>query len=152
MRTPLGLQNFLLLLMTVGSAALTFVVRKPRLLWSLLLAAVCGFCAGRLSGRWDDPFVAGDENLLLLLLPPIVVGAGFAWKSLGWKPMTAGWLGIPYGTAALAGDLSACWSSGCGEPLVVLSLLIDMLAGIILAAVGAALALILQALIRRLRL
>jgi hypothetical protein len=151
MRTSLGLQDLLLLLTIVGSAAFTFVVRNPRLLWSLLLAAVCGFCAGRLSGRWDDLDVAGGDNLLVLLLPPVVLGAGFAWRPHGRNAMAAGWLGIPYGATVLAGGLSACWTSGCGEPLVVPSLLIDILAGIILATVGAALALTGRALARRLR-
>jgi hypothetical protein len=39
MRSPPGVQDGVLLLLSYGSAALTFVVRGPRLLWAILLAA-----------------------------------------------------------------------------------------------------------------
>jgi hypothetical protein len=50
MRTSLGLQGSFLLLMVFGSAALTFFVSRQPPLWAFLLAALCGFCAGRLAG------------------------------------------------------------------------------------------------------
>jgi hypothetical protein len=38
MRTSLGVHEWVWWLMTFGSAALTFIVRSPRILWSVLLA------------------------------------------------------------------------------------------------------------------
>ncbi|MBQ0894640.1 hypothetical protein KBX37_16300 [Micromonospora sp. U56] len=68
----------LLLLVVFGSAALTFVVPRPRLLWVSLLAAVCGLCEGRLLHIEESLFDTAVEAWLVLLLPAVVVGAGFA--------------------------------------------------------------------------
>jgi hypothetical protein len=136
-RTSFGLQGWLLLLVVFGSAALAFVVPRPRLLWTCLLAVVSGFCAGRLA------------ELSPALLAPVVLGAGFAWRAHGWDRLVAV-LGIPFGIAVFAGTLSQCWSSGCDEPFVG-AIFIYAVIGAVLAIVGAALTVALRALARRLR-
>ena len=95
MRASLGLQGSVLLLVVVGSAALTFVVPRRQLLWASVLAAVCGFCEGRLGHVWDALFGA-EVVASSLLLPPAVLGAGFARRVPGRSAMAAAWLGIPW--------------------------------------------------------
>jgi hypothetical protein len=48
MRTLLAVHEWAWWLMAFGSAALTFTVCRPRMLWSILLAAICGFCEARI--------------------------------------------------------------------------------------------------------
>jgi hypothetical protein len=93
MRPSFGLQGLPLLLVVFA------------LLWTCLLAVVCGLCAGRLA------------ELSPALLAPVVLGAGSAWRPPGWDRMVAV-QGIPFGIALFAGTLSQCWSSGCDEPFV----------------------------------
>lgn len=147
MRTSLGLQGSLLLLMVFGSAALTFFVPRPRLLCASLLAAVCGFGYGRLGAGWNAMFDTAAEAWPLLLAP-VLFGAGFAWRSPWPNSMAAGLLGIPYGVAVMAGLLSNCW--GCGEPYYSATFAF-ILIGAVVATVGATLTVALRALVRRIR-
>ena len=149
MRNSLPLQGSVLLLMVVGSAALTFVVPRRRLLWASLLAAVCGFCEGRLGHIWDAMFGA-EAVAWPLLLPLVVLGAGYAWRVPGWSAMAAGWLGIPWGLALTVGVYwGPCWN--CGEPYYVPWALGSSVIGAVLATVGAAVTLALRVLTRRIR-
>ncbi|SCG72144.1 hypothetical protein [Micromonospora inositola] len=150
MDTSLGLQGSLLLLVAVGSAALTFVVPRPRLLWAALLAAVCGFCGARLGDFWDAMFGA-TAPAWPLLLAAVVLGAGFAWRVPGWSAMSAGWLGIPWGLATTVGVYWGlpCWN--CGESYYGYWAVGFSVIGVVLTIVGAALTVALRVLIRRLR-
>jgi hypothetical protein len=151
MRSSLGLQGSVLLLVVVGSAALTFVV-SGRLLWASLLALVCGFCEGRLGHVWDATIEPGVFAWPLLLLLPVVLGAGFAWKSTGWGAMASGWLGILWGLGLTVGVYwGPCWS--CGDSLYYATIwaVSSSVVGAVLAAVGAALTVALRVMIRRLR-
>jgi hypothetical protein len=149
MRTSLGLQGSVLLLVVVGSAALTFVVPRRRLLWASLLALVCGFCEGRLGYVWDAAVGPGVVAWPLLLLP-VVLGAGFARKLAGRGALAAGWLGIPWGLGLTVGVYwGPCWN--CNDPLYDIWAVVSSVVGAVLAAVGAGLTVALRVLIRRLR-
>jgi hypothetical protein len=145
MRTSLGVHEWVWWLMTFGSVALTFIVRSPRILWSVLLAAICGFCEARIIFYDQMPAEAPTRTVdLLLFLPPIILGAGYAWQQLGWSTFKAAWLGLPYGFALTEGALR-----GSEYELVILGETIVI--GTILATVGAVFATALRALARRLR-
>ncbi|GAA4572041.1 hypothetical protein GCM10023176_34070 [Micromonospora coerulea] len=150
MHTSSGLQDLVLLLVVVGSAAMTFVVPRPRLLWASLLAAVCGFCEGQLGTVWDATFGA-TAPAWPVLLPAVVLGAGFAWRVPGWGTMAGGWLGIPWGLAVTVGVywVLPCWN--CGESYYGYWALGFSMVGVVLTIVGAALTVALRILIRRLR-
>src|SRR4051812_42107581 len=136
MDTSLGLQGPVVLLVAVVSAALTFVVPRPRLLWASLLAAVCGFCEGQLGTVWDAMFGA-TAPAWPLLLAAVLLGAGFAWRVPGWGAMAAGWLGVPWGLALTVGVYwGPCWN--CGEPYYVQWALGSSLVGAVFTIVGAA--------------
>ncbi|MGR6319085.1 hypothetical protein Q2K19_30530 [Micromonospora soli] len=150
MHASMSLQGPALLLVVFWSAALTFVVPRPRLLWAALLAVVCGFCEGRLGHVEEFPFDTAAEAWFVLLLPAVLVGAGFASRMPGWRAMAAGWLGIPWGLALTVGVYwGPCWN--CGEPYYMQWALGFSVAGVVLAVVGAALTLALRVLTRRLR-
>jgi hypothetical protein len=148
-RVSVGLQGSLLLLTIVGSAALTFVVGKPRLLWSLPLAAVCGFSVGRLGAVWQ-PDLSTAVSLLIVVAPLVVLGAGFAWRPSRWHPTAAGWLGAVYPPAMMVGSLSTCWLSDCGEPTIA-AVIVFIPIGAVLAGVSALLTVALKTLIHRSR-
>jgi hypothetical protein len=92
--------------MAFGSAALTFTVRGPRMLWSILLAAICGFCEARILFHDNMPAEAPTRTMdSLMFMPPINLGAGYAWQQRGWSTFKAAWLGLPYGFALTEGAL-----------------------------------------------
>jgi hypothetical protein len=103
----------------------------------------------RLVHVWEVMF--GTEALAWpLLVPPVVLGAGFACRMSGWSAMAAGWLGIPSGLALTVG---VYWGPccNCGEPHCELWALGSSVIGAVFATVGAALAVALRVLTRRLR-
>jgi hypothetical protein len=152
MRTSLSLQGSVLSLVVVASAALSFVVPRRRLLWACLLAAVCGFCEGRLGHVWDAMFGA-TALAWPLLLPAVVLGAGFAWRVPGRSAMAAGWLGIPWGLALTVGVYwGPCWNCGEASAYYPYWALGSSVVGAVLAIVGAALTVALRVVTRGLRL
>jgi hypothetical protein len=153
MRTSLGVQEWVLWLMAFVSAALAFVVRGPRLLWAVLLAAICGFCEARITFYDDMPAESPGRTVdWLLLLPPIVLGAGYAWRQPGGRGMAAAWLGLPYGVvfAVSASYVPGC-PTPCGEPQYGLVALVASVTGTILATSGALSAIAVRVLARQLR-
>jgi hypothetical protein len=124
---------------TFGSAALAFAVRGPRLLWAVLLAAICGFGEARILFYDDMPAESRGRTVdWLLLLAPVVLGAGYAWPQPGWRGMAAAWLGLPYGVvfAVSAFYVPGC-PTPCGEPRYELVALVAGVIGTILATFGA---------------
>jgi hypothetical protein len=148
-RTSLGLQGSLILLTIVGSVALTFVVGKPRLVWSLLLAAVCGLSIGRVEAGWYAMFGTG-EGLLLIVAPVVLLGVGFAWRPSGWHATAAGWLGAVYVAAEWVGALWDCWTTDCDEPAIA-AVFVFMPMGAVIAGGSAVLTVTLRNLLRRFR-
>src|SRR4051794_24736325 len=111
MRTSLGVQEWVFWLMAFGSAALTFVVRGPRLLWAVLLAAICGVCEARTISYDHMPEKSPARPVdWLLLLAPLVFGAGYAW------PLTSAVSGASWCSRAVrrAGTATPQRSGGVG--------------------------------------
>jgi hypothetical protein len=146
-------QEWVFWLVAFGSAALTFVVRGPRLLWAVLLAAICGVCEARIISYDHMPEESPARPVdWLLLLVPLVFGAGYAWGQPGWSGMAAAWLGLPCGVALTVGAFyDPNCPPGCGEPQYELVALIASVIGTILATVGAVFAIGIRGLARRLR-
>jgi hypothetical protein len=84
MRTSLGVQEWVFWLVAFGSAALTFVVRGSRLLWAVLLAAICGVCEARIIfyDHMPDESPARTVDWLLLLVPLVFLGLDTRGRSL----------------------------------------------------------------------
>jgi hypothetical protein len=144
MRISLGVQEWVWWLMTFGSAALTFTVRGPRMLWPVLLAAICGFCEARIIFYDDMPAESPARTVdWLLFLAPIILGAGYAWRQPGWSGFKAAWLGLPYGVAFTILGLA-------GSEYALQALIIISVVGTILATGGAVFAVALRVLARRL--
>ena len=145
MRTSFGVQEWVWWLMTFGSVALTSAVRRPRMLWSVLLAAICGFSEARIIFYDDMPAEATTRTVdWLLFLPPIILGAAYAWQQPGWSAFNAAWLGLPYGFALTEGALH-----GSEYELPILG--VTIMIGTILVTVGAVFATAFRLVARRFR-